>query len=174
MCFNLNNMLYINKLMIFLLFFVLSNCHAHPSDMYSQNDIFPIDCWKYWIVSISTRQHTLASYVISAKREIEHIYELDLEEITEFVCIVKDMEETLRAIPAFAPDRFNYLQLGNKQNHFHYHVIPRYSTTRNFYQMEWMDENYGHAPFFTNYKHPQHVLDAIRLEIQKHKDILHP
>jgi diadenosine tetraphosphate (Ap4A) HIT family hydrolase len=160
--------------MFFILLFIFSNCHAHPSDMYSQNDIFPKDYWKHWIVSISPRQHKLASFVISAKREIEHIYELDLEEIAEFVRIVKDMEETLCEIPVFAPDRFNYLQLGNKQNHFHYHVIPRYASPRNFHQIEWIDDNYGHAPFFTNYKHPQYVLDAIRLEIQKHKNIFHP
>ena len=142
-------------------------CHAHPSDKYSQNNIFPKDYWKHWIVSLSPRQHQLASYVISAKREIEHIYELELEEIVEFVSIVKEMEETLRAIPVFAPDRFNYLQLGNKQPHFHYHVIPRYRTPRNFCQIKWVDDNFGHAPFFTSYKYPQHVLDAIRLEIQK-------
>ena len=157
-----------------ILFFLLlgSNCHAHPSDPYSQNDIFPNDYWNHWIVSISPRQHKLASYVISAKREVEHIYELELEEIVEFISIVKEMEKTLIEIPAFAPDRFNYLQLGNKQAHLHYHVIPRYASPRQFYEMEWMDDNFGHAPIFTDYRHPQNILDAIRLEIQKHKGIL--
>lgn len=41
----------------------------------------------------------------------------------------------------YSPDKTNLAILGNETSHLHAHIIPRYSTPRNYYKIEFVDSN---------------------------------
>ena len=102
--------------------------------------------YNHWIVEVSFRQHTLGNYIIFAKRNIEKIYELKNTEILELKTIMNEIEKAITK--AFRPDKFNYLQLGNKLHHLHFHCIPRYKKPRNFAGRKWTDKAWGKPPIW--------------------------
>lgn len=106
--------------------------------------------YNHWVLEVSYRQHTLGSYIIFAKRSVEKISELKTEEINELKDVMNEIETNLSKIDIFKPDRFNYLQLGNKYHHLHFHGIPRYNSPRSFNGKEWVDETPGSVPIWSH------------------------
>ena len=105
--------------------------------------------YKHWVLEISYHQHTLGCFIIFAKRKIERISELKDEEVIELKEVMSELETTLSNMEDFKPDRFNYLQMGNALHHLHFHVIPRYETSRHFMNKEWNDITFGHPPIWS-------------------------
>jgi diadenosine tetraphosphate (Ap4A) HIT family hydrolase len=106
--------------------------------------------YDHWVLEVSYRQHTLGCYIIFAKRPVEKISELKTGEIDELKDIMAEIEKTLSKIDIFKPDRFNYLQLGNKCNQLHFHGIPRYTSPKIFDGREWIDKTAGSVPIWSH------------------------
>ncbi|MBI2420496.1 MAG: HIT family protein [Candidatus Levybacteria bacterium] len=121
--------------------------------------------YKYWILEISFRQHTLGSFIIFAKRKIERISELENAELIELGEVMKEIEDVVKK--QFRADRFNYLQLGNALHHLHFHGIPRYASSRKFGGRIWIDKSYGHPPVWKKTETNKKLVIKIKEEIQK-------
>ena len=104
--------------------------------------------YKYWVLEVSYRQHTLGCFIIFAKRKIEKITELTNHEILELQNVMKEIQETLLKIDIFKPDRFNYFQMGNDIHNLHFHSIPRYAKSRNLMNKKWVDKTWGSVPMW--------------------------
>lgn len=118
--------------------------------------------YEYWVVEVSYRQHTLGSYIIFAKREVEKISELEDKEIVELKRVMGRIEEALFATPEFVPDRFNYWQMGNNLHHLHFHGIPRYAKPRKFAGREWVDKTWGSVPVWSRVEVDREMVQTLR------------
>jgi len=124
--------------------------------------------YQYWVLEVSYRQHTLGSYIIFAKRSIEKISELEIEELADLKKTMAEIEAALLKIETFKPDRFNYWQMGNYIHQLHFHGIPRYSSPRIFNKKEWIDKTYGARPIWAEKEVNHSVVKKINEEIQDH------
>jgi diadenosine tetraphosphate (Ap4A) HIT family hydrolase len=123
--------------------------------------------YKYWILEVSFRQHTLGCFIIFCKRNIEKISQLSIGELGELKKVMSKMENTLSSLKAFHPDRFNYLQMGNALHHLHFHGIPRYKSERKFDNQIWIDKSWGHPPIWSKTEAPVETVVRIKEEIFK-------
>jgi diadenosine tetraphosphate (Ap4A) HIT family hydrolase len=113
--------------------------------------------YTHWYLVISFRQHTPGSFIILAKREFERFSEINSEEYSELMVVMKEMEGALAK--TFAPDRYNYLQLGNKDHNLHFHGVPRYASPRSFDGKELIDVNFGRPVVWVGIEsHPEYIL----------------
>ena len=99
---------------------------------------------KYWSLSLRLAQPTLGSCVISLNRYCEKLSDITEQESADFKEVVTYAEKALSK--AFNYDKINYLMLMMVDPHLHYHVIPRYSSVREFEQLEWKDTNWPTPP----------------------------
>lgn len=120
--------------------------------------------YRYWVLDISARQHTLGCFIIFAKRGVEKISELSNDEIIELRLVMKEFENTLSNMKDFKPDRYNYLQMDNSLHHLHFHAIPRYATVRRFLNKEWSDDTFGHPPVWSKVQTDMEVILKIKDE----------
>lgn len=97
--------------------------------------------FEHWKLVVSFLQHTLGSFMIFSKREVEKFSDLTVEELVELTKVMKIMENALEK--TFKPDRFNYCQLGNVFHNLHFHGIPRYASPRTFDGKEFIDVKFG-------------------------------
>lgn len=102
--------------------------------------------YDHWVLEVNYKQPTLGTLIIISKSMVEKVSELNNEELLELKTVMSELEETLSKIDVFKPDRFNYLQLGNVMHNLHFHMIPRYETSRSFDGKEWVDQTYGRFP----------------------------
>jgi diadenosine tetraphosphate (Ap4A) HIT family hydrolase len=124
--------------------------------------------YDHWVLEISYRQHTLGCYIIFCKRSVEKISELKTEEIDELKEVMAEIEKSLLKIDIFKPDRFNYLQLGNKCHQLHFHGIPRYNLPRSFDGKEWIDETVGVVPIWSYQDVGYELVSKLRDVIKPH------
>jgi diadenosine tetraphosphate (Ap4A) HIT family hydrolase len=108
----------------------------------------------YWRWSVRPLQCTLGAGILSLKRPAESMAELSLDEGADLVKITKIIEGTLSK--AFNKEKMNYIMLMMVDFHIHFHVIPRYSTTKQFDEKDYVDQGWPKPP----------VLDATPLDIE--------
>ena len=97
-----------------------------------------------WSVLVRKGQSTLGSLVLAANRNFISASELTAEEAAEFPLVVGRLEGALHQ--AFNFDKINYLCLMMVDRHYHFHVIPRYETPRQFEGVEYIDESWPRFP----------------------------
>lgn len=97
-----------------------------------------------WSVLVRKGQATLGALVLAANRNFISASELTAEEAAEFPLIVGRLEGALKQ--AFGFDKINYLCLMMVDRHYHFHVIPRYETPRQFEGIEYVDEAWPRFP----------------------------
>ncbi len=151
-----------NKYILTLLCGFIS-CFANSEIVYEKPEwkIGELKVYEHWFSAVSTRQHTLGSCVIKARRQgLEKISDLTSEELQELTIVMKEVENAL--MQCFQPDRFNYLQLGNGVHQLHFHLIPRYDSSREFAGLSWEDPTFGGPPLFTDYKPPLEIIAEIK------------
>jgi diadenosine tetraphosphate (Ap4A) HIT family hydrolase len=130
-------------------------------DKYKQGDLKE---YQHWVLTVSFRQTTLASFIILLKRQgVERVSELHDEELLELRLVMTEMETALLKMKTFKPDRFNYLQLGNSLHQLHFHCIPRYATPRQFGGKEWVDERFGTTPVILSKEQESSVEEVIKI-----------
>jgi len=99
---------------------------------------------EHWSVLVRKRQVAIGSLVLAANRSFISGGELTQEEAIEFPGAVARLERILT--DAFAFDKINYLCLMMVDQHYHFHVIPRYETAREFGGTTWVDESWPKPP----------------------------
>ncbi len=98
-----------------------------------------------WTWSLFPNQSYLGRVQFTLRRPCEgSLAQLTPNEIAEFHADLGLFEARLQE--AFAPDRFNYVQLGNVWPQHHVHGIPRYAEPRQWNGCSVRDENWGGLP----------------------------
>jgi len=108
------------------------------------NDEFE-DAWvknyEFWNLQLHTNQYYLGRCIVKLNRHAVDITEMSQKERQElFTIIVPEVKEALDEL--FGPDFYNYASLGNSSRHLHFHIIPRYSSKREFAGRTFKDENW--------------------------------
>jgi len=122
--------------------------------------------YKHWKLLVRNRNTTLGNCVAITKRHMERFSEITPEEMQEFEQVVKDSENALKK--AFNYDKINYLMLMMKDKHTHFHVMPRYSDTREFAGIKWTDEGWPRRTGPTKEDLPLETLNEMKEEIKKY------
>src|SRR3989338_1164096 len=84
--------------------------------------------YTHWKLLIRNRSTTLGNCVAITKTHHEQFSGLSAEEMKDFSNVVKDIEKALSI--CFHYDKINYLMLMLKDNHTHFHILPRYATPK--------------------------------------------
>ena len=117
----------------------------------------------HWILELSYRQHTLGSFILFAKRDIENIHEMTVEESEELKLAMKEMEAVLSRV--YKADKFNYWQMGNGLLKLHFHGIPRYKEERDYAGRVWKDESWGSIPKWSYTEVDSSLIERMRDEL---------
>jgi len=121
--------------------------------------------YKHWKLLIRNRNTTLGNCVAITKRHMENLSDITPEEMKEFANVVKDVEKSLKK--SFSYDKINYLMLMMKDKHTHFHIIPRYSSPRNFAGIEWTDNEWPKSSHVVKPDVSPAVLQQVKEEIIK-------
>ncbi len=121
--------------------------------------------YKHWKLLIRNRNTTLGNCVAITKRHMQNLSEITPQEMEEFAYLVKDIETALKQ--SFSNDKINYMMLMMKDPHAHFHIIPRYSETRNFAGIEWSDEGWPRTPSMKKPSVSNEILKQVKDEILK-------
>jgi diadenosine tetraphosphate (Ap4A) HIT family hydrolase len=100
--------------------------------------------YQHWLVLLRPAQVTAGSLVLAAKSDATAYGALPAEAFLEQGRIVAEIEATLQQLIAY--DRINYLMLMMVDPHVHFHVIPRYSVSRDFAGIEIADLGWPGPP----------------------------
>ena len=98
--------------------------------------------YNYWKLQLFLNQYYLGRCLLKLDRHIIDLCDLREEERQElFEKILPEVKKALDNL--FEPDLYNYSSLGNDCRHLHLHLIPRYSSKREFQGTEFKDENWN-------------------------------
>ncbi len=123
--------------------------------------------YRYWSVYVNKNQSYLGRCIVWCKRnEAKDLSEATVEEQEELFLVLKELRLALQK--TFQIDWLNYSFLGNETRHLHAHVVPRYSSSREFSGMSFTDKLWGHN-YLTdhNFITPPTVLGTIKDALKK-------
>ena len=100
--------------------------------------------FEHWLVLLRPTQVTLGSLVLAAKSDATAYGALPEQAFTEQATIVGDIEKVLAAFCSY--ERIIYLMLMMVDPHVHFHVIPRYSGSREWGGVEFGDQGWPGPP----------------------------
>lgn len=86
--------------------------------------------YRSWVVLLRPTQPTLGSLVLACKEDATALGAVSRAAYAELPTAIADLERALRQ--AFDFRKINYLALMMVDPHVHFHVIPRYSESREF------------------------------------------
>ena len=102
----------------------------------------------HWVVLVRPKQVTLGALVMACKERAQSFGAVSSEAFREHERVVQDIEQGLKAFSAF--EKINYLMLMMVDKEVHYHVLPRYSETRNFEGVDYPDPGWPAVPDLTS------------------------
>ncbi len=120
--------------------------------------------FKHWYWSVRPVQSTLGASVLSLKRYAARFSDVTAEETAELAVAASLLEKTLEK--AFHYDKINYLMLMMVDPHVHFHVLPRYASSRTFGGREWSDAGWPKLPVLTGEPGDQATLTAVVDELR--------
>lgn len=97
-----------------------------------------------WVVLLRQKQVTLGSVILACKESAQALPEITVPAFMELKQITGELETTLRE--AFSFDKINYMMLMMVDPHVHFHVIPRYSSSRSFENVSFPDPGWPKHP----------------------------
>jgi diadenosine tetraphosphate (Ap4A) HIT family hydrolase len=100
--------------------------------------------FEYWLVLLRPAQVTLGSLVLAAKGDATAYHQLPRDAFAEQAEAVAAIERALAAFTAY--ERINYLMLMMVDPNVHFHVIPRYSSAREWNGIEFPDAGWPGLP----------------------------
>jgi diadenosine tetraphosphate (Ap4A) HIT family hydrolase len=98
----------------------------------------------HWVVLLRPAQVTLGSLVLAAKSEAAAYSDLPDEAFAEQAQVVRAVEKALRSFCNY--ERINYLMLMMVDPHVHFHVIPRFSESREWGGIDFPDTGWPGPP----------------------------
>ena|SRR5688572_22781297 len=98
----------------------------------------------YWLVLVRPAQVTLGSLILAAKSDVTAYGDLPREAFAEQAEAVAVIERGLAAFCRF--EKINYLMLMMVDPHVHFHVIPRYSGSRQWSGLDIADRGWPGSP----------------------------
>ena len=113
---------------------------GHPDSLVREYD--------HWVVLVRPKQVTLGALVMACKERAQSFGAVSSEAFREHERVVQDIEQGLKAFSAF--EKINYLMLMMVDKEVHYHVLPRYSETRNFEGVDYPDPGWPAVPNLTS------------------------
>ena len=113
---------------------------GHPDSLVREYD--------HWVVLVRPKQVTLGALVMACKERAQSFGAVSSEAFREHERVVRDIEQGLKAFSAF--EKINYLMLMMVDKEVHYHVLPRYSETRNFEGVDYPDSGWPAVPDLTS------------------------
>ena len=113
---------------------------GHPDSLVREYD--------HWVVLVRPKQVTLGALVMACKERAQSFGAVSSEAFREHERVVQDIEQGLKAFSAF--ENINYLMLMMVDKEVHYHVLPRYSETRNFEGVDYPDPGWPAVPDLTS------------------------
>ncbi|HEU5286457.1 MAG TPA: HIT family protein [Sphingomicrobium sp.] len=100
--------------------------------------------FEHWLVLVRPAQATLGSLVLAAKSDAAAFRELPRAAFAEQADAVAAIETGLAAFCRF--ERINYLMLMMVDRHVHFHVVPRYSGSREWNGLDFADRGWPGPP----------------------------
>jgi diadenosine tetraphosphate (Ap4A) HIT family hydrolase len=100
-----------------------------------------------WVVLLRPAQPTLGSLVLACNEDATSLGAVSAKAYAELAAVISDLETALRA--TFDPQKLNYLALMMVDPHVHFHVIPRYSSSREFEGSTFVDPAFPKPPDIT-------------------------
>ena len=100
--------------------------------------------YDHWLVLLRPAQLTLGSLVLAAKSDARAYSALPPEAYAEQGLAVRHIEQALHTFCAF--EKINYLMLMMVDREVHFHVIPRYSGSRTFEELDFPDHGWPGQP----------------------------
>src|SRR5688572_5742990 len=98
----------------------------------------------HWVVLLRPAQVTLGSLVLAAKSDATAFGALPAAAFAELSAIVPAVEAALSKFTRH--ERINYLMLMMVDPHVHFHVIPRYSESRQWRGLDFPDVGWPGVP----------------------------
>ncbi len=98
----------------------------------------------HWLVLVRPAQVTLGSLVLAAKSDATAYGALPRDAFTEQAAVIAGIENGLAGFCRY--ERINYLMLMMVDPNVHFHVIPRYSGTREWGDLEVADRGWPGPP----------------------------
>jgi len=100
--------------------------------------------FEHWVVLVRPAQVTLGSLVLAAKSEATAYSSLPDEAFAEQAVAIRAIESALRQFCSY--ERINYLMLMMVDREVHFHVIPRYSGSREWQGIGFPDKGWPGIP----------------------------
>jgi len=100
--------------------------------------------YQSWVVLLRPAQPTLGSMILACKEEATALGRVPADAWSELAVATADLEQALGA--TFGHDKINYLALMMVDPHVHFHVIPRYSTSRELDGSSFADPTWPKPP----------------------------
>lgn len=127
---------------------------------------YPNSCLKefsQWVILLRPQQVTLGSLVLICREEATAFSQISADAFTELPGIIREIETSVSR--TFGYSKINYLMLMMVDPEVHFHVIPRYDTTRLFSQQQFLDPGWPGAPLLKN---PNDTSEEVHQEIFSH------
>lgn len=100
--------------------------------------------YHHWVILLRRPQITLGSLVIAARGEETQLSAIPLAAFSELAAVIKAVEKTLKKLWNY--DQLNYLMLMMVDPHVHWHVIPRYQKTLQWFNQSFVDQSWPKPP----------------------------
>jgi len=100
--------------------------------------------YDHWCILLRPEQITLGSLVLICKDDVTRFSSISDKAFQEYPEIIKAIENTLSDL--FEYDKINYLMLMMVDPNVHFHVIPRYSESKFFRKVIFIDFGWPGIP----------------------------
>ncbi|HEY7765066.1 MAG TPA: HIT family protein [Aestuariivirgaceae bacterium] len=100
--------------------------------------------YEHWSVLLRPAQVTLGALVLAAKSDAQSLAALSTEAFAGLARVTRDIDAAFRDFPA--AEKINYLMLMMVDPHVHFHVLPRYSASRQFDDIAFEDRGWPGPP----------------------------
>lgn len=109
---------------------------GHPATLVAE--------YAHWVVLLRPAAPTLGALVLAAKSDATAFADLAPDAFAELAVVTSRIEAALDAFCGY--EKINYLMLMMVDPHVHFHVLPRYSDTRNFDAVDYPDAGWPGMP----------------------------
>ena len=114
----------------------------------------------HWTWSVRAMQTTLGASILSLNVPASRWADASPAAMAELHTVINTVETRLKK--RFDYDRINYLMLMMVDPHVHFHILPRYQTSRTFAGREWVDRTWPKPPEIVGETATDEVLLAIK------------